>query len=203
MELNIITFGYLFFRLAPFILTCFFTLASIFNQDFKGFVLLVGLLLACFIGSMIGRVFNFQTPSAAIDNNLCNMITIGQMENLSQLPLGQVVLSYIFFYLMIFIGLNKVFMQNVATLIFFPLLIIIDAIWNMNNSCFSVIQIFVAIIVGGVIGSLWGWVIYSTKSQNLQYFAGYSNNQVCNKPSKNTFKCSVYKNGKLLSSSNI
>lgn len=203
MELNIITFGYLFFRLAPFILTCFFTLASIFNQDFKGFVLLVGLLLACFAGSMVGRIFNLQTPSSAIDNSVCNMITIGQMENLSQLPLGQVVLSYIFFYLMIFIGLNKVYMQNVATLIFFPLLIIVDAIWNMNNSCFSVIQIFVAILVGGGIGALWGWIIYSTKSQNLQYFAGYSNNQVCNKPSKNTFKCSVYKNGKLLSSSNI
>jgi hypothetical protein len=147
MELNIITFGYLFFRLAPFILTCFFTLASIFNQDFKGFVLLVGLLLACFVGSMVGRIFNFQTPSSAIDNNLCNMITIGQMENLSQLPLGQVVLSYIFFYLMVFIGLNKVYMQNGATLIFFPLLIFVDAIWNMNNSCFSVIQIFVAISI--------------------------------------------------------
>ena len=38
MELNIATIIYLFFRLAPFIIVCFFSLQSIFNQDLKGLV---------------------------------------------------------------------------------------------------------------------------------------------------------------------
>ena len=45
MDLNVIGFGYLFLRLAPFVLASFFILASIFNQDFKGFIYLVGVVL--------------------------------------------------------------------------------------------------------------------------------------------------------------
>ena len=46
MEFNIVAFAYLFLRLAPFILICFFTLSSIFNQDFKGLIYLLGILFS-------------------------------------------------------------------------------------------------------------------------------------------------------------
>jgi sulfur-oxidizing protein SoxB len=36
MDFNILAFGYLFLRLAPFVLVCFFSLSSLLNQDFKG-----------------------------------------------------------------------------------------------------------------------------------------------------------------------
>ena len=50
MELNLVTLIYLFFRLAPFISVCYFSLGSIFNQDIKGLIYLVGLLVALFSG---------------------------------------------------------------------------------------------------------------------------------------------------------
>jgi hypothetical protein len=55
MELNLTTIGYLFFRLAPFILVCFFSLASLFNQDFKGLVYLIGLIITCAVFILFGN----------------------------------------------------------------------------------------------------------------------------------------------------
>ena len=203
MELNIITFGYLFFRLAPFILTCFFTLSSLFNQDFKGVVLLIGLLIACFIGSILGKMIDFHSPPESVGNEFCNMISLGHMTNISKLPLGQVIISYIFVYLVMFISLNKVILQNIATLVFFPLLIVMDGFWNVTKGCFSILQIFTAISIGAGIGALWGWIIYAYGSPKIQYYIGFTDKQVCSKPQRNTFKCNVYKNGKLLNSTTM
>jgi hypothetical protein len=45
MEVNLLSISYLFFRLAPFIIVCFFTLNSLFNQDLRGIIYLCGLLI--------------------------------------------------------------------------------------------------------------------------------------------------------------
>ena len=43
MDFNIINILYMFFRLAPFIIVSYFTLQSIFNQDLKGVIYLIGI----------------------------------------------------------------------------------------------------------------------------------------------------------------
>jgi len=197
MELNIVTFGYLFLRLAPFILVCFFSLASIFNQDFKGLIYLIGLIFACFGTSMIGKIINLKSPDNVPE--ICNMITIGQSENISALPLGQTVFSYTFAYLLYTIVKYKFIKQNIARIVFFPLLILADFIWNLKNSCNSLPQLCLSLLLGAGFGIAWALIIDSTNTKNLQYFAGVNNNEVCNKPAKNTFRCNVYKNGKLIS----
>jgi hypothetical protein len=197
MELNIVTFGYLFLRLAPFVLVCFFSLASIFNQDFKGLIYLIGLIFACFGTSMIGKLIKLEPPIN--DPEICNMITIGQMQNVSDLPLGQTVFSYTFAYLLYTIVTYKFVKQNIATIIFFPLLILGDFIWNLKNSCNSIAQLSLSLLLGAGFGLVWALIIDKTNTKNLQYFAGVNNNEVCSKPSKNTFRCNVYKNGKLIS----
>lgn len=56
MDLNFVSIVYLFYRLAPFIIVCFFTLNSLINQDLRGLMYLCGLLLlitAVFISSGI------------------------------------------------------------------------------------------------------------------------------------------------------
>jgi len=56
MQLNIVSIFYLFFRLAPFIIVSYFSLQSIFNQDMKGLVFLIGLLITTFLTIFIGNV---------------------------------------------------------------------------------------------------------------------------------------------------
>ena len=119
MELNIISFTYLFLRLAPFVLVSFFSLSSIFNQDFKGLVYLVGLLFACFINIFVGNVLTF-IPSYENKPEICNMISINQTSDISRLPLGQAVFGYTFAYLLYTIIKYNYVTQNINTIIFFP-----------------------------------------------------------------------------------
>ena len=197
MEVNLLTFGYLFLRLAPFILVCFFCLLSVFNQDFKGIVYLVGLIFACFINLMVGKMVEFDKPDS--QNAICNMLTMGQQE-LSSLPLSQTVFGYTFFYLSYVLMKHGIASSNTPTMVFFPLLIFFDFIWNMTNTCYHFMPLFISLVIGGVTGIAWSAIVLSAKSPALLYFMGKDNKEVCSKPSQQTFRCNVYKNGKLVSS---
>jgi hypothetical protein len=202
MELNILAFGYLFLRLAPFILVSFFTLSSIFNQDFKGFIYLIGLLFACFLTTMIGGSFTDIIKSWNYQNGeileICNMIPILQDSNLSVLPLGQTVLNYTFFYMLYSVINNNIITQNWPMITFFTMVIFFDFVWNIRYKCNSWALLLTSLIIGGGSGYLWGHIISTTNNVGLQYYAGINDKEVCSIPAKNTFKCNVYKNGEIL-----
>ena len=193
MELSFLTFGYLFLRLAPFILVCFFTLNSIFNQDFKGLVYLIGLLFACFSTIMAGRGFDQREKP-----EICKMITIGGAE-LTYLPLSQCVFGYTFAYILFAIIKYKLLTSNIISMYFFVILIGSDMYWNSSNKCYSFVELLVGLFIGSAVGFFWAHIIDSSNAKNLQYFAGINNNEVCNVPSAQTFRCKVYKNGQLIS----
>ena len=56
VQLNIVSLIYLFFRLAPFIIVSYFALQSLFNQDLKGVIYLVGLLIASVVTILVGNI---------------------------------------------------------------------------------------------------------------------------------------------------
>jgi hypothetical protein len=116
---------------------------------------------------------------------------------------GQAIFGYTFAYLMFIILKHKLVLQNLPTVIFFPIMIAVDILWNMNNNCYSLVQLLVSLTIGGLIGYLWGYVINKTKMTQLQYFNQISGKQACTRPSKSTFKCNVYKNGQLISGKKI
>ena len=218
---------YIAFRLAPFILVCFFVLESILNWDLKGIMYLFGLLVTCIVVVMFGNIvehFNTATPAttttvttaaataAATKLIKCNTFAIGKNgAKLSpKLPLSTTVFSYTFFYLLMFIinsasthpggwaakgarrvdpqTLNDAMQQNVPTLILFPLLIIIDVIWNMMSGCAEIQNIVITIIISAVMGICWALIISATKNVQLQYL---SNKNVCSRPSKTLYRCTV------------
>ena len=200
MDLNIISITYLFLRLAPFVLVCFFSLASMFNQDFKGLVYLIGLIFASFITMLFGNVLTF-IPSYDISARpeQCNTITLGNQGGISVLPLSQTVYGYTFAYLLFTIITNKYVDQNIPTLVFFPILILFDLVWNIQNTCYTFWQLLASLVLGGLFGWLWAYLIGETNNSSLQYFPGVINKEVCNKPSKQTFRCNVFKGQKLIS----
>jgi hypothetical protein len=205
MNLDIVAFGYLFLRLAPFILVCFFSLASIFNQDLRGLIYLIGLLLACSSVAMVGKFanqYNLLLPVVG-QPELCKLIAIGDAENniFASLPLSQTTFGYTFAYLLYFIlkSKNNLVQQNIATIVFFPLLILADLWWNKKNNCYRITSSMTALLISAAVGILWAAIIESTKSPNLPYFSGMNNNEICSRPTKQSFKCNVYKNGKLIS----
>jgi hypothetical protein len=68
--LNLTKIFYTAYRLFPFILVSFFTLSSLLNQDIKGIIYLAGLLIACFVSTIVGSTFpnffkNISTTSTS------------------------------------------------------------------------------------------------------------------------------------------
>jgi hypothetical protein len=206
MELNVFTITYLFLRLSPFIIVCFFSLASIFNQDFKGLIYLIGLIISSFItitvGSPISKIINGMLNLNRGEEPVCrSLITLGN-RTISELPLSQNIFGFTFFYLFYLFGMKKhtYIYQNIPTLVFFPLLILFDIVWNLSNNCYTYIDIILSLGMGIAFGIAWAALIDKTKMSNLQYFNRVSGNAECSRPAKSTFKCNVYKNGKLISS---
>jgi len=194
---------YLVYRLSPFILVCYFILNSMLNQSLNGIVYLFGLLFASVLAVMFGKGANSE-------KEICNILTIGEDNSrLSKVPLSIVVFSYTFFYLLMFIleqsanlsgkhlnsfnpytvsKLQISMRENVAVLIIFPLLIIIDFIWNLMNGCSEPQHIFYGVLIGTFIGCMWGMIIIRAKNPDLQIL-NVGNAQVCSRPSKTKYTC--------------
>jgi hypothetical protein len=205
MDTNILTFFYLFLRLAPFIIVCFFTLASIFNQDYKGFIYLIGLIFTCFVSISTGKAIEtsslFKKPDGALE--ICNTIPLFQDSSVSILPLSQTIFGYTFAYMLYSMIVYKIVTINWPTFVFFTILIVSDFVWNMNYSCYTWIAMLLSLSIGSAFGFIWGAIISSTKTNNLQYFAGVNDKETCSVNAKTTFKCNVYRNGALIQSNQV
>jgi hypothetical protein len=201
MDLNIVNIAYLFFRLAPFIIVSYFTLQSIFNQDLKGLIYLVGLIIATVFTIIIGNIIPKPDVSLAPTTDeskkyskiKCNTLTLGSNEPLSRLPLSQTTFGYTLAYLSYFIGVNNLTTQNIPMFVIFPTLILADIFWSVSNSCSSNELLLSALIIGGGVGAIWGLIIDSTNMTNLTYYSGVSNNEVCSQPKRSLYRCRTVK----------
>ncbi len=193
---------YMFIRLCPFILVCFFTISSIFNGDVKGFVYLAGLLLN--VGITIGIISN-SIPNYKQDmsqNMICDITSFGNKS----LSVGENIIGFTFFYLlttMLIVGSKNeidLVASNWPTIVFFTLLIGSEIFINTNAVrigpyCYDWKNSLLTYFIGGLFGAGWAWAVVSTNTAELQYFNQYKNNEKCEKTNKAKFRCKVYKDG--------
>ena len=77
----------------------------------------------------------------------------------------------------------------------------IDASAKVTNKCTTVGGVIIGALVGFLLGALWYTVFHMVGADNLLYFEETQSNGIrCERPDKQTFKCSVYKNGQLVNS---
>ena len=186
MEMNLASMSYLFFRLAPFILVCFFALSSILNSELKGFVYLVGLCFTCFVTFMING--SLGEKSTGEKSLLCNSFSINNVYS-DKTPASLIIFGYTFFYLVYPIAKYDLAIHNVPTLVLFPLLIIADMWWNFSHNCFPMISCAITLLIAGLCGVAWSYFIDKTKMAGLQYFNVGSNKEICTRPTLQRFKC--------------
>ena len=197
LELSINSLLYLFYRLSPFILVCFFVLGSIINSEAKGFMYLVGLVFTtvacyCFCGWIASR---FQVgDTTKVPSPSCSTLNINGIMS-ETTPIGMVIFSYTFFYLVYPIAIHHLESDNIPLLLFFPLLILGDIYWNITYSCFTSLQLFLALVLAGVLGVTWAAIIESTHLTGLQYFNIGSNRERCTMATKGKYRCTTYKDG--------
>lgn len=195
MELNLFTITYLFLRLAPFILVCFFVFSSFFNQDFKGIVYLIGLIITGFVTIMFettGLLSRYKSDDS-LKSPSCHAFKFSLLgfETSNSLPMSQNIFGFTFGYLLTIIYQNKLYWSNLPTLIFFPAITLFDYIWNIKNACYSWQYLLASLCIGLTMGNAWAWLIKRTKNEKLLYFNFVGGSDTCNKPSEQTFKCSM------------
>lgn len=191
MDLNLINILYMFFRLAPFIIISYFTLQSVLNQDLKGIIYLIGLIVVAAITILISNILPEEKGLMPTDYSRirCTQLTIGNNHPISKLPLSQTVFGYTLAYMSYFIGVNNLQTQNITTFILFPIMILADIFWSTTNLCSTPKYLLISLIISSILGLLWAMLIESTGMPNLAYLSGITNKDICSKPSKSLYKC--------------
>jgi len=183
-NMNFASLLYLFFRFAPFLIVGFMTMGSVINGQIRGFIYLVGL---CFSMVCTYLVMSFGTAETG-GSLLCRNFSLNGMVN-NKVPLGLAIISHTFFYLVYTIAKYRLEVYNLPVLIIFPVLIIAEIFWNLQNGCFRVSQCICALILAGGLGVVYSVIIDELKMPKLQFLAAGSTREVCNMPQKQKFRC--------------
>lgn len=178
----------------PMFIVFFMILSSIVNQEIqKSMVWLGGAsILTLFVLLLQNLAFNKQEYV-----NTCKAFDLGY-NNFNFPSPSAAFIMYTIFYIA-----SPMQSQNDWNIWLLGVLIILfgfDAITKLKFSCVTSKGIAVGSLIGALFGIIWYSIIKSAGGVKLLYYNFVnSNNMYCSKPKEQTFKCSVYKNGQLIS----
>ena len=182
---NLLTF---FGAVSPALLTFFLLMVSLFNKNAKGFVYIGGILLATVLNLLISNMFQKTTPTA--DPFTCSIIDFPGAYYTAP-AYNTMFIAFTIAYLVMPMVFNN--QLNYVLLVFLFLVLFSEAFSKLMRGCNDIIDILSGIIFGSIIGFM--WLHYITR---FTLFYRISQCVVCERPKKQQFKCSVYKNGKLI-----
>ena len=183
--------------LSTILLTFFMLMLTLMNQNFKGLVFIAGAVLALIIGHMFKYLF--KSSNLQTNTNLCDIISIPLLGN-SGIPCSSsLYIIFTFAYLFLPMQYNK--QMNYGVIVGLLLLFTADTVSKVVNNCTTAKGVTLGALLGFIFGTIWYSILHACGADSLLYFNEMDSNAVrCDQPSKQTFKCSVYKNGELVSS---
>lgn len=212
-----------FSAIIPFLLVFFMVMISVFDYNIKGFIYIFGLFLAYGLTIPLQNTLNIkmhmdQSQLNKQKNNQ-NLVKVDQFLNKFDLPINplcylfnlstnkygylavpsynSVIISYTIAYLVGPMLMNNTI--NYLLIIFLLGILAIDSFARVKNRCTTSIGVVFGIILGLIIGSFYYMIIKASGNEQLLYNDDFVSNKVaCSKPTKQQFKCAVYKNGELL-----
>ena len=183
--------------LTPILITFFMLMLSVMNQNFKGIVFISGAILAALINIPIMNVIGNNKSDD--ESFTCNIIDIPILTNYNNPSSSSVFIAFTFAYLFMPMAYNKY--MNYPIIISLLLLFAMDGASRVANSCTPVLGVVLGGLLGIILGIAWYSVFKIAGANELLYFNEMDSNAIrCERPSKQTFKCAVYKNGNLVSS---
>jgi len=168
---------------SPIILvTCITGLSFVF-QNFKGFIYLGFLIASCVIRNFIYKS-NGSEPTVN-DRTICTSIQYGKYGN-------STFSAFVFAFTIMYLSLPMFSNSDVNIWIFIIIIIyaLTDIFIRVNKGCILNMAAIVSLMYVGGSGK---YLFFNEVS---------SDKEVCSQPKKQTFKCSLYKNGELISGIN-
>ena len=191
---NIIVFLSFF---SPIIIAVSIVSMSFIFQNFKGFIFL-GFLLGCsFVRAYIYALYG--ADSVKDDHSICNSIQYAQYGNSTY---SSFVFAFTIMYLFLPMfsngGINFWIVSSLLSYFF------VDLFIKLYKKCITkMTDLFLNLLLGAASAAIIVMLMYTGGSGNYLFYnettSSSSTTQVCSMPSKQTFKCQVYKNGELVS----
>jgi uncharacterized BrkB/YihY/UPF0761 family membrane protein len=172
-------------------------MSSLFNQNLKGLVYLAGVLIA----SLLNILFMNMIGSGRDENEAfsCSIFDIPHMSQYNSPYPSSLIIAFTVAYLVLPMKYNN--QMNYAALGFLLCLLGVDILTKVQNKCTTYAGSILGGLVGFLLGTIWYIFFHGAGFDSLLYFDELrSDNVICSRPTKQTFKCSVYKNGELISS---
>lgn len=183
--------------ISPTLLVFFMFMSSLFNQNLKGIVYISGLLIC----SIINVIFMNIVGSGRDEEEAfsCSLFDIPLVSQFNSPYPSCMIIAFTIAYLALPMKYNK--QMNYIVLAFLMSLLVVDILTKVQNRCTTYPGSIMGALVGFIFGTLWYIIFHGLGFDSLLYFDELrSNNVICSRPTKQTFKCSVYKNGELISS---
>jgi hypothetical protein len=181
--------------ISPILLTWFLAAASIFNQDVKGIIYLAGILLAVCINVLIANMIKSKPLSNRTP--MCEIFNIPFASSYNSPSINSTIISFTAAYLIS--PMRESNTMNYGVVAFLFIIMIVDGITKITNNCTPIAGVILGVVLGYILGYAWFALLKESGNESLLYYnETLSNSAVCKMPKKQTFKCSVYKNGELV-----
>jgi hypothetical protein len=198
ISLSLTNMFVVFSAMSPLLLGFFLVMSSLFNQNLKGMVYLAGVLIASIINIFLMDLIGNKRDMAK-ESYTCDLFKIPYLSEFNSPAPTSLFIAFTLAYLVLPMKYND--QMNYVILASLLALFALDAITKVNKSCTTSGGTVLGGLVGLVLGTVWYTIFHQAGYDSLLYFDELSSNKVaCSRPSKQTFKCSVYKGGQLISS---
>lgn len=197
IELTLTNIFQLFSFLAPTLIVFFLFMSSLFNHNVKGIIYIAGILLALISNIVFMNLIG--SKKAEDEAFSCNMFDLPAILSYNSPYPSTLMLAFTISYLILPMKYNN--QMNYSVLVFLMCLLGLDIITKTQNKCTTIPGAILGALVGFLMGAIWYVIFHVTGYDSLLYFDELrSDNVQCSIPTKQTFKCSVYKNGEIISS---
>lgn len=196
MQLNFSNLLQFFAAISPILLAFCLVMLSIFNSDIKGMVYLGGVLIASLINLFIMNTLKVKSQTLVPPS--CNLIDFPFNLNEYVSPaFNSMFIAFTLAYL--YLPMQYISGINYPVLMFVTGLLVLDAVTKIMGGCTTFSGVALGGLVGFVLGITWFILFYSTGHNDLLFFnIEASNNVICSRPSKQSFKCRIFRNGELI-----
>lgn len=184
---------------SPVIVATSITSMSFIFQNFNGLIYLGFLLASCAIRYFMYFIIGFA-PQQGNDNSVCSAVQYSKYGNASYS-------AFVFAFTLMYISF-PMFINGSPNFWIFAIFIIyffIDIFVKYANQCITnTSDILFSILLGlGLSASFVCAMYYGGSGKYLIFNEVSSNKEICYQPKKQTFKCSLYKNGELISGTTV
>lgn len=184
--------------LSPLLVTFLLVMITLFNQNVKGLIYLTGILVTSLVNLILGIWFNQRKYSDA--SILCDFVGIPYLTNFNVPSSSTTFHAFTIAYLLLPMFDTK--QVNVPLMTVLSLFLVLDGVSKYKNRCTNYLGISLGLLLGAFMGCSWYAIFKYSGNESLLYYNDLqSNNVQCSRPSKQTFKCKVYKNGEVISES--